>query len=80
MDMSIVFIAYVDEIVTRTGADVGTGALKVRLSLSFSLSFSHSIDMDIFVTFGFGLEHHICMHACMHIHTYTNIDICERAL
>lgn len=30
MDMSIVFIAYVDEIVTRTGADVGTGALKVH--------------------------------------------------
>ena len=80
MDMSIVFIAYVDEIVTRTGADVGTGALKVRLSLSLSLFLSLHRHGHFLYIFGFGLEHHICMHACMHIHTYTNIDICERAL
>ena len=34
LDLFIVFIAYLDEIVTRTGADVGTGALKVMVAKS----------------------------------------------
>ena len=70
MDMSIVFIAYVDEIVTRTGADVGTGALKVRLSLSFFLSLFLSLHRHghfLYIWFWLGAPH---MHACMHAYTY----------